>query len=94
MPAFYKKVDATQLVLTDEQKESIRTGGQHHFENAQVKYMGGKSYAAMLKIGDRLVKIEETQWLVKHPDGNMQIVWPHEFEAGFVQPNQPAGITV
>lgn len=94
MPPYYKKVDATQLVLTDEQKESIRTGGQHHFEKGQVKYMGGNSYAVMLRVGDMLVKIEETQWLVKHPDGHTQILWPHEFEAGFVKPNQPASISV
>lgn len=87
MPPYYKKVDASQLVLTDEQKEAIRTGAQQFFDKGQIKYMGGKSYAAMLKIGDRLVKIEENQWLVKHPDGNMQILWPHEFDAQFVQPN-------
>jgi hypothetical protein len=94
MPVYYKKVDALQLVLTDEQKEKVRKGTQHFFEKAQVKYLGGGIYAAIMKIGDTLHKIEETQWIVRHPDGNTEILWPHQFEAGFVKPIESTSITV
>lgn len=94
MPLYYKKVDALQLVLTDEQKEKIRTGAKLEFDRGTIKYMGGNNYAAIMRSGDTFVKIEETQWLVKHPDGNLQILWPHEFEANFVKPKETASITV
>lgn len=94
MPLFYKKVDALQLVLTDQQKENIRNGKQEFFDKGQIKHHGGVIYATTLRVGETMLKIEETQWLVKHPDGLIEILWPQDFEARFIKPNESASLNV
>jgi hypothetical protein len=85
MALYYKKVDAIQFKLTDEEKELIKNRKPVTFEGAQVKHIGGTQYLALLQQGENLLRIYETQWLVKHPDGMLQILWPDRFGANFIQ---------
>lgn len=86
MPLYYKKVDANQFILTDAQKILMKERKPVHFQNAIVRHVGGENYIAVLQQGENLLKINLTQWLVKHPDGLLQILWPHEFSANFIEP--------
>lgn len=83
MALYYKKVDAIQFKLTDEQKELIRQRKPVHFENAPVKCIAPDQYLALLQQGENLHRIYETQWLVRHSDGMWQILWPDRFNADF-----------
>jgi len=85
MSLYYKKVDAVQFVLTDEQKELIKNRKPVFFEGGQVKHAGVSHYITLLQRGENLIKIQLTQWLVKHPDGQLQILWPDQFGANFIK---------
>lgn len=92
---YYKKTDAVQFTLTDEQKEQARHNKAVFFEGGQVKHLGGNVYIALLQQGENLVKIHETQWLVKHIDGLWQLFWPQDFNRYFEKPERPgSGISI
>lgn len=88
MALYYKKVDAIQFKLTDEEKALIKQRKPVFFETAQVKHLGGDQYLALLQQGENLHRIYETQWLVRHPDGMWQILWPDRFGAQFIKGNE------
>jgi hypothetical protein len=85
MALFYKKVDAIQFIVTDEDKECIAKKEPVFFDGCQVKHVGGENYIAVLQQGENLIRISNTQWLVRHPDGQLQILWPDRFEKYFVK---------
>lgn len=82
---YYKKVDAIQFNLTDEQKELIKKRKAQFFEGSAIKHVGGNQFIALLQRGENLIKICEGQWLVKHLDGQWQIYWPGDFIRHFVK---------
>lgn len=84
MSVFYKKVDAVQLLLTNEELDSLKTGSRFEFEGQVVKYAGGLSYFAMLRQGENQIKVTATQWVIRHPEGAWQVLWPHEFMENFI----------
>ena len=85
MAVYYKKVDAIQFKLTEKEKEQLHKREPIYFEGCQVKHVGGNNYIAVLRQGESLIRILETQWLVRHPDGTQQIVWPDKFSESFVE---------
>jgi len=87
MSFYLKKVDAVQFKLTDQQREQIRNRKAVFFEGAPIKHIGGDQYIALLQQGENLIKITESQWLVRHPDGQWQILWPDSFSANFIRGN-------
>lgn len=80
---YYKKVDAVQFNLTDEQKANIAQHKPVYFEGSKVKHIGGEQYIVLLQQGENLIKVVNTQWLVRHPDGLWQLFWPDKFAALF-----------
>lgn len=88
MALYYKKVDAIQFNLTDQEKELIKQRKAVHFEGAQVKNVGGDTYLAVLQQGENLIRVYSSQWLVRHPDGSYQVLWPDGFAANFVKGNE------
>lgn len=88
MALYYKKVDAIQFKLTEEDKAKIKTRERVYFEGGQVKHVGGSQYLALLQQGENLHRIYETQWLIRHPDGLWQIVWPDHFNTQFIPGNE------
>lgn len=86
---YFKKVDAVEFRLTEADKEAIRNKKPVYFEGSPVKHVGGNTYVALLKRGEDLLKIYNDQWLVKHPDGMLQIIWPHEFARNFQKADLP-----
>jgi len=89
MALYYKKVDAIQFDLTEEQKKAIEQRVRVYFENGPVKHIGGAQYVALLQRGEDVVKVYNGQWLVRHPDGYLQVLWPDEFQRNFCEPSQP-----
>lgn len=87
MSLYYKKVDAKQFKLTDEQKALIKSRKAVFFEGSPVKHVGGDQYIALLQQGENLIKIQEGQWLVIHADGLWQIFWEDRFAANFIKGN-------
>lgn len=85
MAVYYKKVDAIQFKLTDEDKERLHKKEPIFFEGCQVKHVGGNNYLAVLQQGENLYRILETQWLVRHPEGTWQIFWPDRFDKLFIE---------
>lgn len=85
MPLYLKKVDAIQFNLTDEQKELIKNRNPVFFEGSPVKHMGGDQFIAVLQQGENLIKIHSSQWLIRHPDGLWQILWPDKFSQLFIK---------
>ncbi len=94
MSLYLKKVDAVQFILTDEKKEFIKHRQAVFFEGSMVKHVGGEQYIALLQQGENLIKIHETQWLVRHTDGLWQIFWPDKFNALFVKGNEADAIEI
>lgn len=94
MAVYYKKVDAIQFKLTEEEKERIHKGEPVYFETGLVKHIGGPNYIALLQQGENLIKILETQWLVRHPDGALQVLWPDKFSETFVEGSQMDSLNV
>jgi hypothetical protein len=94
MSLYYKKVDAVQFKLTDTEKESIKNRKAVYFENGRVKHIGGNQYIAVLQQGENLIKISEQQWLVKSPDGMMQIYWPDRFNQQFIKGDEADSIQI
>lgn len=94
MSFYLKKVDAIQFRLTDEQKGLINSRQAVFFEGNPVKHMGGGQYIALLRQGENLIKILETQWLVRDPDGLWQIYWPDRFDALFVKGDEADAIKI
>lgn len=84
MAVYYKKVDAVQLLLTGEELESLKGGRKFFFEGVPVRYMGGVSYCAILRQGENQVKVQATQWVVRHPVNLWEVVWPEEFASHFI----------
>lgn len=84
---YYKKCDAVQFKLTDEQKELAKHHKAVFFEGGQVKHLGGNVYIALLQQGENIIRMHEEQWLVKHQDGLWQILWPVDFIKHFVKAN-------
>lgn len=85
MPLYLKKVDAVQFKLTDEDKDKISKREAVFFEGSPVRHMGGDQYLAILQQGENLVKVYHEQWLVRHPDGLYQVLWPDQFSRHFVK---------
>lgn len=85
---YYKKVDAIQFILSDEQKAKAKNHKAVFFEGGQVKHVGGSVYIVLLQQGESLIKIHEGQWLVKHIDGLWQIFWPDDFNRYFIKPDK------
>ncbi len=83
MAVYFKKVDAVQFKLTEEEKELIKQRKPVYFENASVKCIGPDQYLALLQQGENLHRIYETQWLIRHVDGLWQILWPDRFNDQF-----------
>ncbi len=94
MAAYLKKVDAVQFKLTDEQKEQIRSRNAVFFEGSPVKHVGGEQYIALLQQGENLIKISESQWLVRHSDGLWQIFWPDRFNAMFIKGDETEAVAI
>jgi anti-sigma factor ChrR (cupin superfamily) len=94
MALYYKKVDAIQFTLTDEEKELIKQRKPVLFEGAPVKHAGGDSYIAVLQQGENLIRVYNSQWVVRHPDGQYQIVWPDRFAALFTKGNDTDTIKI
>lgn len=94
MALYYKQVDAIQFILTDEQKQQIKDRKVVYFENAAVKHLGNDRYLALLQQGENLHRIYETQWLVRHPDGLWQIIWPDQFNAKFIKGSGPDTVRI
>lgn len=88
MAQYYKKVDAKQFTLTEQQKSDIRDKKLVHFEGGQIKWNGTSTFLVLLQQGENLHRMYETQWLVKHPEGAWQILWPHEFNKDFISAKQ------
>lgn len=82
MSLFYKKVDAVQFKLNDEEKKIVQSNKTVLFEGGQVKHLGGEVYLTVLQQGENLVRIFEGQWLVR-ADGGYQIYWPDKFNQIF-----------
>lgn len=80
---YYKKVDAIQFSLTDEEKMAIAQGKPVFFEGSSVRHIGGTQYLAVLQQGENLVKVHIEQWLIRHPDGMWQVLWPDDFNRNF-----------
>jgi hypothetical protein len=93
MSLYLKKVDAIQFTLTDEQKAMIKDRKVIMFEGAQAKHIGGNLHIALLQQGENLIKIHETQWLVRHSDGLLQIFWPDQFGGMFIKGNEPEALS-
>lgn len=85
MPVFYKKVEAVRLLLTDEQVTALKGGEKFDFEGVPIKFIGGNSYIALLRQGESMVKVSAGQWVIRHPEGHWQVLWPHEFEGVFIE---------
>lgn len=86
MDVFYKKVLAEQLLLTEEQRVELKQKRTPiYFLGHPVRMLGEVNYGIVLKQGENLVRVMSTQWVVKHPDGAFQVLWPHEFEEYFVK---------
>lgn len=83
MAVYYKKVDAIQFKLTTDDKERLKNRETIYFEGCRVNHIGGNNYVTVLQQGENLFRILETQWLVRHPDGTIQIVWPEKFNQLF-----------
>lgn len=85
MALYLKKVDAIQFILTDEEKENVRNKKTVYFNGYPVKHVGGEQYLVVFQQGENLIRINYTQWLVKHPDGTIQLVWPDQFGSNFIK---------
>lgn len=85
MPLYLKKVDAVQFKLTDEEKTKIAKRDAVFFEGSPVRHTGGDQYLAILQQGENLVKIYHEQWLIRHPDGLWQVLWPDQFNRHFTK---------
>jgi hypothetical protein len=94
MSLYYKKVDALQFKLADEEKELVRTNKAVFFEGSPVKHVGGDQYLAVLQQGENLIRIFEGQWLVRHPDGLWQIYWADKFAQLFIKGDETEAFSV
>jgi hypothetical protein len=94
MPLYLKKVDAIQFNLNDEQKELIKSRKVVYFEGSPVKHVGGEQYIALLQQGENLLKVQSSQWLVRHPDGLWQILWPDQFAANFIKGSDAEALNI
>lgn len=83
MPEFFKRVVCTEFQLTPAEKERIVKGDNILFDGQPIKHLGGGRFHVLVHIGDRLVPINETQWLVKNNPG-IEIYHNAEFHAKFV----------
>lgn len=79
---YFKRVDAQQLNLTEEQHESLKTNKPVDFMGFPVKQYGA-SYFCIMNAGENQVKVEATQWVVRHPEGHYEILWPEQFDKYF-----------
>jgi hypothetical protein len=94
MAVYYKKVDAIQFKLTDEEKERLHKREPVFFEGCKVKHVGGNNYIALLQQGENLIRILETQWLVRNLDGSLQIYWPDRFSQLFTEGSKLEAINI
>lgn len=94
MSFYLKKVDAIQFKLTDEQKELIKNRKAVFFEGSPVKHVGGGQYIVLLQQGENIIKVCETQWVVRHIDGLWQIFWPDRFGAMFIKGDEAETISI
>lgn len=85
MPSYYKKVEAEQFVLTDDQKAQIKKGQKIKFQQEFVRWNGGERFLVTVKKDENFLRLQETQWLVKHPEGYWQVLWPADFDKWFVK---------
>ena len=84
MSVFYKKVVAKQLKLSPEELDELKKGKSFDFEGAKIRSDGGVMYFALLQSGENLIKVSASQWLVRHPNGHFEILWPEEFDRDFI----------
>lgn len=80
---YLKKVDAVQFKLTDEQREDVKNRKAVYFEGSPVRNMGGDQYLAILQQGENMIKVFHEQWVIRHPDGLWQVLWPDQFNRNF-----------
>lgn len=83
MALYYKQVDAVQFLLTQEQKNEMRERKPVFFEGYQVKYLHGNVYMVLIPYGESLIRLYETQWLVKEKPG-WQIYSATDFNNQFI----------
>lgn len=92
MALYHKKVNAVQFVLSDEDKKRIRAGEKLFFEGQPIIYSVNRPLITLIKQGETLVRVEETQWLIRHPEGTLEVLWPDLFNQRFIKapgPEQP-----
>lgn len=94
MALYYKKVDAIQFNLTDEQKTNIHDRKPVLFEGYPVRHVGGENYLAVLQQGENLHRIYNTQWLIRHGDGAWQIISNDHFGGQFIAGNETDTIKI
>jgi hypothetical protein len=85
MPEFTKKVWGIQFTLSDEDRSEIVKGAMKTFEGHHIKHGGNGRCHVLIPIGDRLIPIYETQWLVH--DNGTQIIHDAAFRATYSQIN-------
>lgn len=94
MAVYLKKVEAVQFMLSDEDKEHVSKREPVLFEGSPVKHVGGENYVAVLKQGENQIRIYVSQWLVRHPDGLLQIFWPDKFAQLFIKGSDADAIKI
>lgn len=78
-----KKVEAIQFLLTDQEKEIARSWKKVYFENEPVRWNGGEQFLVSLRKGENYIRILEGQWLIKHPEGYWEVLWPEQLQPHF-----------
>jgi len=82
MPEYYKKVVCRQFTLSPEEKEAIAKKQTVTFEGQPVRESAGGRYHILLPIGDRLIPVHESDWIIRNPE--IEIKRDHEFKNQYV----------
>lgn len=83
MPEYFKRVPAVQFAPTADEKEQVVKGKQVLFEGEPIKHGANGRFHVLLKLGERLIPVYDTQWIAREPD--LHIYNDHEFHAAFVE---------
>lgn len=82
MPEYYKKVVCRQFTLTPAEKEAIAKRQLVTFEGQPVRETAAGRFHILLPIGDRLVPVHESDWIVRNPE--IEIKRDHEFKNQYI----------
>lgn len=82
MPEYYKKVVASQFLLTDEQKAELEKGGSVSFDGQPIKRTAPGHYHVLVPVEDQLKPMHQGDWIVRHPE--VEIKRDFEFRTQFV----------